>query len=1116
MKKIVYAIAALALIFTGCAKELDNSTKENFSKVRLHVKVADQLTKVSADNDGRYHWQAGDKITVLNSKGDANEFSTVDGGASVNFSTDSFDGDAIGKYAMYPASAGHVEVEDVIGFNLPSSYIWKANSTNMPMLAKIVGDEATFKAVGGVLKLVCYNIPADAVMMEFSATNKQISGNFEIANGAVETPIIVTAAKESSNNLVSFDFTGHREDNMVFYIPLPTGTIDGFTVSFLSDVPEVVFTKTSTKSLSVSRNQMIIAPALNCDGDIVLWSENFNDFSTGLHSGLGYGGADITYTTNDSGTKTYDADNAAGTKPELLIKANKYFKVEGIPTAGESSVVLKYKTNAKALNLSTTTDGVTISPASSSTKAEHTSTITNSKGASTFDLIFTAGGDNVRIDDISVRIAGEPISAPTITATDDALEISVGSLTATTTVSLSNPVDALGISCVVNEEAKLWLSASISGTTLTVTAAEANSTAADLDGTVTLKATGAANVVITVTQPTKKVANPSVTATAGDAKFTASWAGVPHATSYVAYLHTASTPTPSSGGTDISSSIEESAGSYSITDYAVTNDVHYYLYIKVNGVESNYEAVTEYVCKDFTPEEEKGTAENPYWAEEFYDLVATYASGKGPTGTFYIKGYVSTANDPTSNYQTYYISNDGTTTKQFQAYRGKGISGANITAANRVYVGDYVVVSGTAINYSGNTPEFEAGSRIITHMPKLSAPTFSVAEGTYYSAQSVTLSAGAGTTIYYTTDGSTPTLSSSTYSAALSISSTTTVKAFAVKDGSLDSEVSSATYTIEDPTQLVMTSVTCTAQTHNSLTFTWTEVAHATGYQVSLDEGSSWETKQDGLSYTWTGLSASTTYTIKVKAIGTANGQYLDSDSESANGTTSTALTLTSIEITTPPTTTLFKVNGTFSFAGAVVTATYSDSSTANVTSSCTTDGASLMSSVGSNKTVTVTYTEGGVTKTDTYTIDVKVMYILDNDAIVGANTTWGYSDTDKSFTASDSSVWTANYTYRQSKAQPTIQMKSSAGSYILTPDVGGGHHISHITVELVNAQNGTGTGTRACNLVSSDGESTIASSVAASSLIAGYDVSGSHRQIRIAPSTNNATYVKSVTIVVD
>lgn len=710
MKKIVYAIAALALIFTGCAKELENSTKDNFSKVRLHVKVADQMTKVSADNDGRYHWQAGDQITVFNDSEDPFTFSTEQGGSDVDFGATSWSGN-LGKYAMYPSGSHAVEADEIV-FELPNAIDWVENATNMPMLGKISGDVATFKSVGGVLKLVCYNIPSGAAALLFSATNKQIVGNFTIADGKVDAPVITTTAKAGSNNELRIDFTGHYSANMVFYIPLPTGTIDGFTVSFLDGSSDELFSKTTVASPTVSRNQMILAPTLNCAGATVLWSENFSAFSTGLHVGLGYGGADITYTTNDSGTKTYNEENAAGTKPELLIKGTKYFKVEGIPTSGESSIVLKYKTNAKALNLSTNTDGVSISPATSSTKAEHTSTITNSKSASTFDLIFTAGSDNVRIDDIKVMIAGEPISAPSISAGTDALEIPVGSSTATTTVSLSNPVDALGISCVVNEEAKSWLSASISGSTLTVTAAEANSTATDRDGTVSLKATGAANVVISVTQPTKIVANPTVTATAGDSKFTATWAGVPHASNYVAYLHTAPTATPATGGTNITASISESAGTYSITDYAVTNDTHYYLYVKVNEVDSNYEAVSEYTVVDFTPAEAKGTVENPYTVSEALSIISGLPNKDDSRANEYTRGIISSISKLESdNSITYSISEDGTTSDELKAYKGNNIGNVAFDAITDLEVGDEVVIYGQLYNYN-STAEINAGNYI--------------------------------------------------------------------------------------------------------------------------------------------------------------------------------------------------------------------------------------------------------------------------------------------------------------------------------------------------------------------------------------------------------------------
>ncbi|WP_259464463.1 chitobiase/beta-hexosaminidase C-terminal domain-containing protein [Streptomyces sp. TLI_171] len=56
--------------------------------------------------------------------------------------------------------------------------------------------------------------------------------------------------------------------------------------------------------------------------------------------------------------------------------------------------------------------------------------------------------------------------------------------------------------------------------------------------------------------------------------------------------------------------------------------------------------------------------------------------------------------------------------------------------------------------------------------------------------------ATAGASIRYTTDGSTPTASSALYSTAITVSSTTTVKAIGIKSGLTNSAVASATYTI--------------------------------------------------------------------------------------------------------------------------------------------------------------------------------------------------------------------------------------------------------------------------------------------------------------------------------
>lgn len=82
------------------------------------------------------------------------------------------------------------------------------------------------------------------------------------------------------------------------------------------------------------------------------------------------------------------------------------------------------------------------------------------------------------------------------------------------------------------------------------------------------------------------------------------------------------------------------------------------------------------------------------------------------------------------------------------------------------------------------------------------APTFSPAPGTYSSAQKVTLSDSTpGASIYYTTDGSTPTASSTLFSASspITVSATTTIQAIAVASGYTNSAVASGAYTISTP-----------------------------------------------------------------------------------------------------------------------------------------------------------------------------------------------------------------------------------------------------------------------------------------------------------------------------
>ncbi len=85
---------------------------------------------------------------------------------------------------------------------------------------------------------------------------------------------------------------------------------------------------------------------------------------------------------------------------------------------------------------------------------------------------------------------------------------------------------------------------------------------------------------------------------------------------------------------------------------------------------------------------------------------------------------------------------------------------------------------------------------------RLASPTFSPAPSSYAGAQMVTITAAAGAAIYYTLDGSQPTLASAVYSAPLNIAATTTITAMAVQSGRLTSTPAVGAYSISASAQI--------------------------------------------------------------------------------------------------------------------------------------------------------------------------------------------------------------------------------------------------------------------------------------------------------------------------
>ena len=113
-----------------------------------------------------------------------------------------------------------------------------------------------------------------------------------------------------------------------------------------------------------------------------------------------------------------------------------------------------------------------------------------------------------------------------------------------------------------------------------------------------------------------------------------------------------------------------------------------------------------------------GTINNPFTVAQ---VIAKYDSD-GDTDGVYVKGIVSRLSGTiSSGKQTYFISDDGTTNTEFEAYLGKGLAEADFTAETVVAVGDKVVITGDLTKYGTSTYELKANNYLVSMLKPLVA-----------------------------------------------------------------------------------------------------------------------------------------------------------------------------------------------------------------------------------------------------------------------------------------------------------------------------------------------------------------------------------------------------------
>ncbi len=322
MKRIFYIGLAASFLAVSCQKEMEPAAKPAEGKVYTAV-IEGEQTRSSVTVDGKtakFSWENGDPITVISSDGTAEENTVINvAGGNATFSLSKISSP---KYATYPQIAKTYTGGNLSEVALPAVYDNYTGSTNVAMFADMSGgnDVANFRHIGGAVRITLKNIPADCDRFRFIANGKKITGNFAF-DPTADVPAICTSDAETGNT-VTFNFTEGTK-NMDFYIPVPVGTYEGFTVKLYNgDI--IRYRKSSERTFSVDRKGLHGFKALelplvlhfdfNVGVDLPGWPTAKYSHTAGVNK-------KCTYTLDGVKREFILADPPEGTSGEIFLTA---------------------------------------------------------------------------------------------------------------------------------------------------------------------------------------------------------------------------------------------------------------------------------------------------------------------------------------------------------------------------------------------------------------------------------------------------------------------------------------------------------------------------------------------------------------------------------------------------------------------------------------------------------------------------------------------------------------------------------------------------------------------------------------------------------------------------
>ena len=251
MRKTLFALAFLFAALSCAKEELEAPMSEqDHVAYNAYLLASTGSTKATVSDDYvKISWTESDTLSVYTSKGRFVNFlyDAPESDGLARFKGTLEAGEKIDRYVVFPS--GKHEVHDgQLYVNFPESYEYSDTDIRPVMLATFESFDKTllFSHLGGVFAFNVLGVPAGATSFEFSTT-KDVTGVFPVEADEV------TVRDDDNSSSVIFNFKELKQvEDMKFFVPVPTGEYDGFTVK-ISCEDETLVTKTSTKTNTIER-----------------------------------------------------------------------------------------------------------------------------------------------------------------------------------------------------------------------------------------------------------------------------------------------------------------------------------------------------------------------------------------------------------------------------------------------------------------------------------------------------------------------------------------------------------------------------------------------------------------------------------------------------------------------------------------------------------------------------------------------------------------------------------------------------------------------------------------------------------------------------------------------